>query len=832
MPGHTWQDLRFGARQLRLNPGFAAVAVLSLALGIGANTAIFQLVNAVRLRALPVERPEELAYIDFAKGSMRSGWFSTRSARFTYAQWEQIRDHRQPFSGVLAWSSTKFNLSAGGEARYAEGLFVSGDFFRVLGVQPVLGRTFAAGDDRLGCGSPPAVISYGFWRREFLGSPDATGRTVMLDGRPFPIIGVTGPDFFGVEVGHRYDVAVPVCADPLFFEDHKGRIPGQTAWWLSSMGRLKPGWTVERARTYLQTLSPGIMQATLPPAYRPDDAKRYLANKLDVTRGATGVSGLRREYESPLWLLLATTGLVLLIACANLANLLLARASVREREIAIRQAIGASRSRLIAQLLAESMLLSLAGTALGALAAQALSRGLIAFLSSPNNPVFVGLELDLRVLVFTAGVAVGTCLLFGLLPALRATRISPASAMRAGGRGLTEGRERFGLRRVLVVAQVSLSLVLLVGALLFVRSLEKLLAVDAGFRAEGITAVNLDLRPAHYAKDRLPLAYREVLDRLRAAPGVTSAAQVLLMPVSGGGWDENTWADGSTAKHSDCYFNRVSPNYFRTMGTGFVSGRDFDDRDTVGGARIAIVNEAFARTIFGGANPLGRSFRIEGPAGKPDPIFEVVGVVRNTKYYEIREDFMPIAFFPSAQDDNPGTEATFVVRGPASPGEMTRSVASLVAQVHPGIGIEFRALSDRIQESLLRDRLMAILAGAFGVLAAMLATLGLYGVIAYMVARRRNEIGVRVALGADRSRVVMLVLREAALLLAVGLAIGTGLALWTGRAAGALLFGLKPYDPASLAAAVLLLASVALLASYWPALRASRVEPMSALRAE
>jgi putative ABC transport system permease protein len=832
MPGQVWQDLRFGARQLRLNPGFTAVAVLSLALGIGANTAIFQLVNAVRLRALPVQRPEELAYVDFAKGSMRSGWFSTRSARFTYTQWEQIRDQQQAFSGIFAWSATRFNLAAGGEARYAEGLFVSGGFFHVLGVQPILGRAFTAEDDRLGCGNPAAVISYAFWQRELAGNPDALGRTVTLDGRPFPIIGVTGPGFFGVEVGHRYDVAVPLCADPLFFEDGKGRIPGRTAWWLSLMGRLKPAWTVERARAQLQALSPGIMQATLPPEYRPDDAKRYLADKLDVTPGATGVSGLRREYESPLWLLLATTGLVLLIACANLANLLLARASVREREIAVRQAIGASRARLVAQLLVESLLLALAGTALGALAAQALSRGLVAFLSSPNDPVFVGLGFDFRVLAFTAAVAAGTCLLFGLLPALRATRVAPASAMRAGGRGLTAGRERFTLRRALVVAQVSLSLVLLVGALLFVRSLQKLLAVDAGFRPQGITAVNLDLRPAHYAKDRLPVAYRELLERLRATPGVISAAQVLLMPIGGGGWDNNTWADGSTGKHKDCFFNRVSPGYFKTMGTPLMSGRDFNDRDTLGAAQIAIVNEAFARAIFGNANPVGRSFRTQGPAGKPDPIYEVVGVVRNTKYYEVREDFLPIAFYPAAQDDDPGTGVTLVVRSASPPGEIMRSVKSAVAQVQPGIGMEFHRLIDQIQESLLRDRLMAILGGAFGVLAGMLATLGLYGVISYMVARRRNEIGVRVALGADRGRVVRLVLREALLLLAIGLAVGAALALWAGRAAAALLFGLKPYDPVSLASAVLLLAGVALLASYLPAIRASRLEPMSALREE
>src|SRR5471030_1662423 len=327
----AWRDLRYGARLLRLNPGFAIVAILSLALGVGANTAIFQLLDAVRLRTLPVANPQELAYIDFAQGSMRSGWFSTRSARLTYAQWEQIRTLPQAFSATIAWSANRFNLAAGGEARYAEGLYVTPDFFRVLGVQPILGRGFTPEDDRPGCGSPGAVVSHAFWQRELAGDPNAPGRTVTLDGRQFRVIGVTPASFFGVEVGKRYDVAVPLCADALLSEDGKGRMPGRTAWWLSAMGRLKPGWTAERATAHLQALSQAITEASLPPSYRPSEAKKYLANKLAATAGSTGVSGLRREYETPLWLLLATTGLVLLIACANLANLLLARASVRER---------------------------------------------------------------------------------------------------------------------------------------------------------------------------------------------------------------------------------------------------------------------------------------------------------------------------------------------------------------------------------------------------------------------------------------------------------------------------------------------------------------------
>src|SRR5580658_11017482 len=398
---------------------------------------------------------------------------------------------------MMAWSAKPFNLAQEGKARYAEGLFVNGDFFNVLQVPAVIGRTFTAQDDQPGCGSPGAVISYAFWQGELAGDPAITNRTVRLDGRLFPVIGVTPPGFFGVEIGHRFDVAVPICSDPMFWEAGKGRIPTQTAWWLSLMARLKPGWTIERANAQIQTVSPAIMRETLPSSYRADMAKGYLTNKLTVTTGATGVSGLRRQYEDPLWILLATTGLVLLIACANLANLLLARASVREREIAVRQAIGASRGRLITQLLSESMLLALFGTALGALLAQALSRALVAFLTTPGNSLFVGLQLDPRVLGFMAAVAVLTCLLFGLAPAIRATSVAPASAMRSGGRGLTTGRDRFGLRRALVVAQISLSLVLLVGAFLFVRSLQKLLDIQPGFRPEGIVAVNLDLGPGH-----------------------------------------------------------------------------------------------------------------------------------------------------------------------------------------------------------------------------------------------------------------------------------------------------------------------------------------------
>src|SRR6266849_623700 len=594
------QDVRYGMRQLKQSPGFTLTAVLSLALGIGANTAIFQLVDAIRLKMLPVRNPQELVSVDFEKNSSRSGWFSTRSARLTYAQWEQVRNQQQAFNGVLAWSAARFNLANGGEARPAEGLYVSVEFFRNLGVKAVIGRTFTAQDYSETCGGAGAVLSHSFWQREFGGDPGVLSRTVSLDGHPIPVIGVTPPSFFGVEVGNRYDVAIPLCADRLLAEDKKGRIPIQHAWWLSMMGRLKPGWTVERANAHLHALSPGIMRATVPPTYKPDAAKRYLANKLAATDGGTGVSGLRREYERPLWLLMATSGLVLLIACANLANLLLARASVREREIAVRLAIGASRWRLVRQLLAESLLLAVAGAALGAGLAQALSRGLVAFISRADSPLFVGLNMDWRVLGFSAALAMLTCVLFGLAPAMRATHLSPAAVIRSGGRSMTAGRERFSLRRVLVATQVALSLVLLVGALLFVRSLRNLLTTEAGFRAEGVLTVSLDFARAQYPKDRRMAVYRELHDQLAAIPGVLSAAQVWFTPVSGAGWNNDVGPDSTPAaasgKLSNC--NRVGQGYFRTMGTSLVAGREFDDRDTLSAPKVAIVNEMFARKFM------------------------------------------------------------------------------------------------------------------------------------------------------------------------------------------------------------------------------------------
>jgi len=463
-----------------------------------------------------------------------------------------------------------------------------------------------------------------------------------------------------------------------------------------------------------------------------------------------------------------------------------------------------------------------------------LSRGLVSFLNTSGDPVFLQLGWDWHILGFTAALAVLTCTLFGLTPALRATHISPASAMRAGGRSVTAGKERFSLRRILVTTQVALSLVLLVGALLFVRSLRSLMTTEMGFQPEGILTVGLDYSVAQHPKEhRLPLD-SELRDRLAALPGVVSAAQVLFTPVSGDGWNDDIGPDGTPAAASgkQANFNRVSPGYFHTMGTRLIAGREFDDHDTLGSPKVAIVNEVFAKRFLGGSNPVGRTFRLEAPAGKPEPLFQIVGLVKNTKYYHLREDFVPIGFFPIAQDDDPGSGATFVLRVEGSPGPVMKAAKGAMAEVDSSMSLEFRSFSGQLEDSILRERLVAALSGAFGLLAELLATLGLYGIISYMVGRRQNEIGVRVALGADRASVIRLVLREAMLLLAVGLVVGTAIVLLAGRAAASMLFGLKPYDPASLLTAAALLAGISLAASYLPARRAAALDPMIALRDE
>ena len=827
----AWRDLKHGLRLLRLNPGFAIVAILSLALGVGANTAIFQLLDAVRIRTLPVADPGGLVEvrIDSPKGG-RTGQFNGRRPMLTNPQFEQIRDHQQAFSGLAAWGGGRpFNMATRGEARNATGMLVNGEFFSTLGVKPLIGRLLTPADDYRGCAAPSAVVSYGFWQRELGGDASAIGRTIVLERHAFEVIGVTPPQFFGLEVGRTFDVALPLCADALTRVE--SALDKPDVWFLALFGRLKPGWTMERASAQLAAISPNLFHATLPPKYRPDDATNYLTFKLAAYPAATGVSSLRRDYEMPLWMLLGTTGLVLVIACANLANLMLARATAREREIAVRLAIGASRGRVVRQLLAESLLLAVIGGAGGLLVAKWLSRFFVGLLTTESNRMFVDLTTDWRVFAFAAALAGVTCLIFGLTPAIRATSTQPGVAMKAGSRGLTDSRDRFGLRRGLVVAQVAMSLVLVVGALLFVRSLRNLLVLDAGFQQNGVLVVNFDLKGANIPEGNRREVFNSLTARLRALPGVDAAAEAYIVPVSGSGWNNRIVLNG-TPRKENVNFNSVGPSYFRTLGTPLLAGRDFDDRDTTASGKVAIVTERFANLFLGGANPIGRTFQVEEGVGVERPVYEIVGLVRDTKYTDLREEFTPIAFLAATQEKKLDPYVQVVLRSGLPLTALTAEVTGAVASTEPAAILEYQSMASMVRDSLMRERLMAMLSGFFGLLAGLLATIGLYGVMSYMVERRRNEIGIRIALGADRGDVVKMIMREAATLLVAGLVVGGLASIGAARWAAALLFGLHPSDPVTLAAAAISLSLVAALASYVPAWRASHLSPTAALREE
>jgi len=827
----AWQDLRHGLRLLRA--GFAIVAILSLSLGIGANTAIFELLDAVRLRTLPVRNPHELVQVRIAQTPHgRSGNFTGRQPMLTNALWERIRDRQRVFSSTLAWGYTSFDLSSGGESRFADGLWVSGGFFDALGLAPLAGRLFTARDDQPGCASPGAVISDAFWRREYGGRASAIGQQIRLDGRPFEIIGVTPPGFFGVEVGRSFDLAVPICSELYVRGEARSALDKPHYWWLAAMGRLKPGVSVAQATAQLDAISGPIFEETVSPVYTATDAKDYLAFRLAAFPAGTGVSNLRRNYETPLWLLLGIAGLVLFIACANLANLMLARATAREREIAVRLAIGASRARIVRQLLAESLLIAAFGAGLGVWIAQALSRYLVSYLGTAEQAVFFDLRADWLVLTFATLVAVAACLLFGLAPAVRATRTPPAVAMRASGRGVTDSRQRFGLRRALVIAQVAVSLVLIVGALLFVRTLRNLALQDLGFRQTGLTVVQADLRQAGIPEAGLMPYRRELLERVRAVPGVQDAAFASNVPISGSTWNERVVVDGVAGALSNV--NRVSAGYFRTMGMRLVRGRDFTALDTVGSVPAAVVTESFARKFFHGADAIGRTFQFEAAdaPGAINPRYQIVGLVTESKYDDLRDAFGPIVFLAASQEREPGPTVKFIARSSGSLQALADGMKDTMREANPNILLNFQSFDGQIRASLLRERLMATLAGFFGALAALLATIGLYGVMSYAVERRRSEIGIRLALGARGSEIVWMVMREATWLLGAGLALGAGLSLAATRTANTLLFGLSAWDPSTLVAAALGLAAVAALASSLPAMRAASVSPIVALREE
>ena len=825
-----WRDLRYAARQLRLSPGFAVAALLSLALGIGANTAIFEMLDAVLMRMLPVRHPEQLADIRLPPGTARTGT-STAIPNLTVPLWEHIRDTQQAFSATAAWTAETYDLNQTGEVRFGRVMLASGGLFDLLGVAPERGRLILPADDQRGCSSPPAVVSYAYWQREMGGRASAIGEHVWVNRHPFQVVGIAPQSFFGLEVGRQFNVALPLCAEPILMGEYSltDRADG---WWLAMLGRLKPGVTLKQAAAQLAAMSPAIMQATMPARYNAAMRKDYAAMKLTALPAGTGFSRLRDAYDRPLWLLLGISALVLLIACANLANLMLARATAREREMAVRLALGASRGRLLRQMAAESLLLAVVGGILGAALAQVLSRFAAPFLGPQQAQIFLDLHLDWRVLGFNAGLAVLTCVLFGLSPALQASRVAPADAMKTGGRGVVAGQSRFGLRRLLVAAQIAISLMLVFGALLFVRTFHNLIALDPGFDAQHLAYADVDFTTLKVPPDaRLAFEHR-LAEELRSMPGAEDVAITQYLPMNGGAWNEEINIPKAGTVKGLSWFNRVGPDYFATTRTTLLAGREFTVHDDRSAPMVAVINETFARKLFHARAPLGQSFGVVQYGDKPDVLYQVVGVVKDSKYGDLREDPLAIAYLPMDQDRTPTTGAILLVRSAGFGDTLLPEIRERLLRVNPSLVLDLRSMKENVAAGLVKERLMAMLAGFFGALAIILAVVGLYGVIAFMVARRTNEIGIRIALGAKAADIARMVLGEVAVIAGIGIAAGVALALAAAPAARALLFGLQPSDTRSFVMAIAAVITISALASSVPAFRAARLDPLVALREE
>jgi putative ABC transport system permease protein len=830
-------DVRYALRSLRASPAFAGVAILSLGLAIGANTAIFSLIDAVMLRSLPVERPEELVRVTTPA---RSGGLGEGGDNFTNPLWEALRDRQDVFSGAFATADERFDLAGGGESRPVAGTWVSGGYFPTLGVRPAAGRLLAPADDHRGC-PPVAVVGHGFWESAYGGSPDAVGKTLSLNGHPFEIVGVAAAGFSGVQVGRAAEVYVPLCALPIVQGGHDP-LDERSRWFLNVFGRRRPGMTTEDAGRRLAALAPAVFGATVPEDWPTEAKARYRRTMLAAVPAANGYSGVRSQYQGALVALMAAVGLVLLIGCANVANLLLARASSRRHEVAVRLAIGAGRGRLVRQLLTESLLLSLLGAAVGLLLAGAATRMLARYLpmrgeaAMRGEAVWLDLSLDGRVLAFTLLVATGTAVLFGLVPAWRSARVDPRVAMKANDRSIAEGHSRFGVGKALVVGQIALSLVLVVGAGLLLGTFRRLATLDPGFEPAGVLLASVDMGSAGLPEEELPRVKREILERLRATPGVESASASVFTPLSGGGWNGMVEVEGyapAGPRDAEVFFNGVSDGFFRTLGAALLAGRDFGEGDGAGSPPVAIVNESFMRKFFHGANPVGRRVTIKGLLTGDDELLQVVGVVRDTKYRSMREEREPLVFRPLSQlggPDRPWLELE--LRGHGTAGSLVRTVTAAVGEVNGSFSIRYRTLEAQLDASLARERLLALLSGLFGGLALLLAVVGLYGTMAYSVARRRNEIGIRIALGAGRTRVMRLVLGEAGRLVGAGLLLGGAAALAATRWVAPFLFGLTPADPATWAVSALALAAASVAACALPAWRAARLDPNAVLRAE
>ncbi|HEV2396230.1 MAG TPA: ABC transporter permease [Candidatus Sulfotelmatobacter sp.] len=838
-----WQDLCYGLCMLRRSPGFTAVAVLTLALGIGANTAIFSIVDAVMLRFLPVRNPKQLVLLNRTGGLnvVQSDNGSPNAEPFSYPTFEAIRAHNHVFSEVFGFvpldvpGYEKANVNISGQASLAEAELVTGDYFSGLGVSPIIGRIIGPQDEKAEA-PRTAVISYGYWSRRFGHNSAALGTTIVIDGVPFTIVGVTPPLFFGVQPGRAVDVWVPLRDDPKLLPYGMTAAPGsgdpfssRDWWWLMIMGRLKSGVTTQQAAAQVEVL----FQQSIAGSFK---EKPKVPPHIKIESGQQGLANLQQQFSKPLWILMVVVGMVALIACANIAGLLIARSQTREREIALRLSLGASQRRVVRQLLTESVLLASVGGLLGLLLAYWGSRALLLLMSSGGHALNLALQLNPEVLAFTAGVSVLTAILFGLAPALRSARTDLNSALKEapGARPSSSRLKRSRAGSLLAISQVALSLLLLVGAGLFVRTLQNLANQNLGFNQHDLLLFAVDPAKEGYKGQALIDFYERLLRHLQVLPGVRSATASEEPLLSGmqDSWDVSI--EGLKSKPGQIEWNNVGPSFFETMGIPLLAGRGIQWQDTASSLKAVVVNDAFARQFLDGRSPIGYKITFKNFLSKgPDFSYEIVGMVRDAKYASLRRAPQPTVYAPFSQAPFPMWMLHYEIRTAGNPTTIVPAVRDVVHSLDSNVPLsEVKTQTEQIAESSMQERMFAQVTSFFSALAALLSCIGLYGLIAYSVARRTHELGVRMALGAQREDVLRMVIRQGMLLAGIGIIVGIGGALALTRFLRSMLFEIKPTDPTTFVGVAILLALVALLASYIPARRAMRVDPMVALRYE